>query len=642
MPKWFVLKIVVFTVAALAFAPLAASVAASVAASAAADDPYLLDKLVRPPFIAAPSLSTDGHYISGLKRQNDSDNSIVTIWHVDNGFKNGEPLPYIREDINWMSWVGGGRLLLSLKENGLVLYDAHLKKLRPLIDKGGPRPDDLPPFLLSPLHSDPTSILMQWEDDSETGYPAVYKVNAVTGTSQKVVSAWRPIVRWWVSPEGSVKLGEGFVGRKQKIYGRRADGGWQLISKRDFFTGPAYGVLGVETGGATALVLSAHDSDTRALWRMHTASGEMIAKLAGHDNFDITSALIDPVTDITIGASYVEDKRREIIWKTVEKSEQAHIAALLDTEAVELVTASRDGRRSLYRRRDINRPVMYYLYDREDNAVTPLPDTPEYSTLPRRTVETVSIKVKRTKTPMQAVLSHPETGPAGKAIVLVHGGPVRRVSTQFNTTVSWLVAHGYSVLQPNFRGSSGYGEAWRQAGYGEWGRAMQQDVRTAAQWLVREGIAQKGAMCVMGGSYGGYAAMMSAIMDDDLFACAVSLNGVSSLPHLVGYLNTKRFSQLTVPRIRARLSARTLKRRSPLHRVDLVRMPLLLLHATKDQNVPFEHAVLMVKALRKHDKPHEFVMLKGAEHVLRRSDDRRRYLQKAVDFIAANIGDASR
>jgi dipeptidyl aminopeptidase/acylaminoacyl peptidase len=243
---------------------------------------------------------------------------------------------------------------------------------------------------------------------------------------------------------------------------------------------------------------------------------------------------------------------------------------------------------------------------------------------------------------MQAVLSNPESGPTGKAIVLIHGGPARRVSTKFSATVSWLVANGYSVLQPNFRGSSGYGETWRQAGYGEWGRLMQKDVRTAALSLVREGIAQKGAMCVMGGSYGGYAAMMSAIMDDDLFACAISLNGVSSIPHLVGYLNTKRFSQLTVPRIRARLSARTLKRRSPLYRVDLVRMPILLLHATKDQNVPFEHSVLMVKALRKHNKPYEFIILKGAEHVLRRSADRRRYLQKAVEFIGEHIGAVSR
>lgn len=607
------------------------------ASSPSANDTDVLDKFVRPPLIAAPAISSDGHYLSGLLRL-ENDDSAVTVWHIDSGLIDGKTLPYLLNDINWMSWVGGGRLLLSLKENGLVLYDAHLAKLRPLIDRGGPRPDQLAPFLLSPLHDDPTSILMQWEDDKEEGYPAVYKVNAVTGASQKIVSAWRPIVRWWASPEGEVMLGEGFTGRKQKLYARKADGGWRQISKRDYFNGPAYSLLAVETGGATALVLSAHKSNTRELWRMHTASGDMIAKLASHAEYDISAALIDPITDITIGASFVADTRKEIIWEASEKAEQGRIEALLGGITASVASSSRDGQRILYRHRDNNRPARYFLYDRETNSATPLPEAPEFKALPNKQVETVDIRVDGANRPMQGVLSHPEGGNSGKAILLVHGGPVRRVSSNYNPTVSWLVANGYSVLQPNFRGSSGYGERWRRAGYDEWGRTMQRDLRAAAEWLVREGHAGKGDMCVMGGSYGGYAAMMSSIMDDDLFACAVSLNGVTSLPHLVGYLNTKRFSQLTVPRIRDRLSDRTLRRRSPLYRVDLVRTPLLILHATKDQNVPFEQGVLMAKALRKHDIPHEFMVLKGASHVLRRSRDRRTYLGKAIEFINRHIG----
>lgn len=602
----------------------------------AAGDPALLDKLVRAPLIGAPALSSDGHYLSGLYFK-ENNLGLVTVWHIDSGFEKGETLPYSREDINWLSWVGGGRLLLSLAENGLVLYDAHLGRLRPLIDSGGPRPGDLPPFILSPLHDDPTSILMQWEDESEPGFPAVYKVNAVEGTSHKIVGAWRPVVRWWVSPEGDVKLGEGYDKRKQLLYSRRADGGWREISRRDYFKGPAHDVLTVETGGATALVLSAHEGDTRALWRMQTASGEMIAKLAGHKRFDIVSALIDPVTDIAVGASYIEDRRREIIWQTEEEAEQKRIARLLKVESVELVSASRDGRRTLYRHRPLNRPALYFIYDYETDLVTEVPDTPEYKALPERKVKSIDIPVPGLKSPMQAVLSNPVEGPKGKAVVLVHGGPVQRVSTNFSATVGWLVANGYSVLQPNFRGSSGYGERWRRAGYAEWGRDMQKDVRASAEWLHREGIATKGSMCVMGGSYGGYAALMSAIMDDDLFACAVSLNGVTSLPHLVRYLDQKRFNLLTTPRIKGRLSLRTLKRRSPLFRADLVRIPVLMLHANKDQNVPFEHGVLMAEALRRNDKPHEFIVLKGAEHILERAADRRAYLQAAVDFIGAHI-----
>ena len=607
----------------------------------AVGDPKLLDNLVRPALISAPAISSDGHYLSGLYRQDD-DTSLTTVWHIDSGFKAGETLPYKRSDIHWMSWVGGGRLLLSLKENGLVLYDAHLKRLRPLIDKGGPRPGQLPPFLLSPLHSDPTSILLQWEDETTTGFPAVYKVNAVTGTSQKIISAWAPIVRWWASPEGAVTLGEGFDGRKQKLFGRRSDGAWHPISKRDFFTGPAYSVLSVETGGATALVLAAHRSNTRALWRMHTATGQMIRKLAGHDRYDMGAVLVDPLSDIAIGASYEGQKPEAIIWSPAEKASLANMAKRLGVKRVELASSSRDGRRKLYRVRSSQRPVRYHLYDRESDTLIPLPDTPEYQKLPQRMVQTVYIPIRGMKRDMPAVLSHPEAGPTGKAVVLVHGGPVRRASENYSRTVSWLTANGYSVLQPNFRGSSGFGEKWRRAGYAEWGRAMQRDVRTAATWLVRNGISTKGSMCVMGGSYGGYSALMSAIMDDDLFRCAVSLNGVTSIPHLVAYLDTKRFRLLTIPRIVGRLSARTLRRRSPLYRVDLVRMPVLMLHATRDANVPFQHGVMMARALKEHGKPHEFIVLKGAEHVLKHAQDRRIYLQKSLDFIETYLGDNSK
>jgi len=603
----------------------------------AAGDPDLLEQLVQPPLISAPSISADGHFLSGLHRQTDN-SARVTIWRIDNGVDAGEALPYERLDINWMAWVGGGRLLLSLKENGLVLYDAHTQRLRPLIDAGGPRPGELPPFLLSQLHDDPTSILMQWEDPVEPGYPAVFKVNAITGQSEKIISAWRPIVRWWASPEGEISLGEGFVGRKQKLFARRQDGDWQQILAKDFFTGPAVNVLTVETGGATALVLSAHAGDTRALWRMHTASGEMINQLAGHPSYDITAALIDPVTDIVVGASYEESQRREIVWQPQNIAAQQAIEKRINVGKLILIASSRSGHRKLYQKRSASRPVAYYIYDSEDDQVILLPVNPGTEALPLVTTRNVFIPVPRMKRPMQAVLSQSKLGDTGKAIVLVHGGPVSRATGNYKAMVSWLTAAGYSVLQPNFRGSSGYGEAWRRAGYGEWGHRMQQDVRAAAQWLVANGTASAGDMCVMGGSYGGYAALMSAMMDDDLFACAVSLNGVSSLPHLIAYLNTNRFHMLTVPRIQGRLSLRTLKRRSPIYRADLMRMPILMLHSTEDANVPFEQSVLMAKALRKEGKEHEFIILKGAEHVLRRASERRIYMQNALDFIDKYLG----
>ncbi|TNE60978.1 MAG: S9 family peptidase, partial [Alphaproteobacteria bacterium] len=572
-------------------------------------------------------------------RARKGDEQVLVVWNADKSPDDGDQLPYRRDDLNWLAWVGGGRLLVSLKEHGLVLYDAHIARLSPLIEGGGPRPDELPPVLLSALPDDPTSILMQWEDSAVPGFPAVYKVNAITGVSEKIISAWTPVIRWWASPEGDVQLGEGFRGRRQLFYGRQADGSWQAIADRDYFDDPGLSVLAVEAGGATALVLSGHASDTRALWRMDIRTGRMIAKLAGSDRYDMAAAILDPVTDLAVGASFVADGAEEIIWRADHRARLEDIAVRLGVSHVGLFSASRDGRRELYHSISDRGPIRYFLYDRDSDKVDRLAHDPVEDTWPVPDTEGVWIPLEKRKDGiMHAVLSRPATGPTGRAVVLVHGGPVRRVSASYDPLVSWLTANGYTVLQPNFRGSSGFGESWRRAGYGEWGRDMQSDVRTAAEWLVEAGYAEPGNMCVMGGSYGGYAALMSAIKDDDLFACAISLNGVTSLDHLVAYLETHRFYMLTVPRIRGRLSDYVLRRRSPLARADQVRIPVLMLHSTHDTNVPFDQGRQMASMLKKYRKDFNFIVLKGSEHQLTRPVDRRIYYQSALNFLDAHIG----
>jgi alpha-beta hydrolase superfamily lysophospholipase len=603
----------------------------------AAGDPALLDRLVRPPFLAAISLSTDGHFLSALKRRGDM--SDLVVWHADAGLEAAEVLPYGRDAINWLSWVGGGRLLLSLKEQGLVLYDAHVRRLRPLIDGAGPRPGELPPILLSSLPDDPSRILLQWEDPAVPGFPAVYRVNAVTGESEKIVSAWKPVVRWWASPEGRVQMGEGFNARRHRFFSRRMDGSWMQIRDRDYFDDPAFAVLAMETGGATALVLSSHDGNTRGLGRIGARDGTFIEKLAGHPRFDIVAAILDPETNMAVGASFEEDGIEEMIWAQGHRQRVTDVLRRTEADRLSFTAASSDGRRQLFRQRRANAPPRYYLYDAETDTVHALPTDPQEDSLPRVDTEGVWMRLPRRAGVMHALLSRPAHHVATRgAVVLLHGGPVRRVTDRYSPFVSWLTAGGYTVLQPNFRGSSGFGEAWRRAGYHEWGRVMQDDVRTSVEWLVDQGIAGEKQICVVGGSYGGYAALLSAIRDDDLIACAVSLNGVTSLELLVNYLETRRFHMLTVPRIRGKLSERAMRRRSPLNRADLVRVPVLLLHATNDTNVPFEHGKLMAAMLDHLDKDYNFIVLKDAEHQLLHTRHRRVYFQNTLNFLDAHIG----
>lgn len=611
------------------------------AVSVFAGDEKLLKQLTDEPKIAAATLSSYGHYVAALVRDNSDGGSRVAVWRSFNPLEKADFLPYRRPDINWISWIGEGRLLLSLKEYGLVLYDAHIGRLRPLIENGGPRPLELQPVLLSPLPNDPRNILMQWEDPAVPGYPAVYRVNAITGTSEKVQGAWRPVIRWWASPTGEVMLGEGYRGRRQVMFARRADG-WKKVAENDYFNEDPISVVAMEAGGATAAVISGHAGDTRSLWRMDLRSGEFLRQLAHKESFDINAAIVDPVSNTVVGATYVEDKREQLIWQEDLRAELSYVASSVGVRRVELVSRSRDGRVSLFRARENWRPNRYFLMEAGDRPIMELAPDGTSSTLPKVSKRSVYIKLKGKRTkklgPMHALLSEPEGGATGKAVVLVHGGPVRRVANSYSPLVSWLTANGYTVLQPNFRGSSGFGEKWRRAGYARWGTDMQDDVRTAGEWLLDSGFAHRGSMCVMGGSYGGYAALWSSIKDDDLFECAISVNGVTSVAHLVNFLETRRFNLLSIPRIKGKLSTRTLLRRSPLNRVELVRLPVLLLHATRDANVPFEQGVQMAKALRAYRKDHEWIVLKGSEHQLRRAQDRHTYYSAAARFLEKHIG----
>ncbi|NVJ97035.1 MAG: S9 family peptidase [Alphaproteobacteria bacterium] len=600
----------------------------------AVGDPDLLDRLTRPPLLAAVAMSKDGHFLSALKRE--GDRSDMVVWHADGGLDEAEVLPYGRDDLSWLAWVGGGRLLLSLKEYGLVLYDAHIRRLRPLIDGEGPRPDELPPVLLSYLPDAPTQILMQWEDPGVPGYPAVYRVDAVTGESEKLISGWKPIIRWWASPGGEVVLGEGFQGRRHLFYAPTVEGSWKPIHSRDYFDGDALAILAAETGGATALVLSSHASDTRELWRMNVKNGAFLDRLAGHEKFDMVAAILDPETNMAVGATYRDESPVDIVWALHHRERIEKMAAELGLTGLSLVSSSTDGRRQLYRHRPINAPSRYFLFDAESETITPIHYDRTEDQTPIVSSDGVWIPLPKNKGDMHAIFS--ESAVPGRAVVLVHGGPVKRAVGGYNPFVTWLVSNGYSVLQPNFRGSSGYGETWRRAGYVEWGRDMQDDIRTALEWLVEGGYARAGDICVVGGSYGGYSALWSAIRDDDLISCAVSLNGVTSLNLLVEYLEQRRFHMLTVPRIKGRLSKRSLRRRSPLNRADLVRVPVLLLHATEDANVPFIQGKLMHEFLERLESEHNFIVLEGAAHQLTRAKDRRIYYQSTLNFLDAHIG----
>jgi dipeptidyl aminopeptidase/acylaminoacyl peptidase len=221
-------------------------------------------------------------------------------------------------------------------------------------------------------------------------------------------------------------------------------------------------------------------------------------------------------------------------------------------------------------------------------------------------------------------------------VLLPHGGPHARDAVGFDYFAQFLASRGYAVFQPNFRGSAGYGSEFLAKGFGQWGTGMQDDLTDGLQWLIGEGTVDPKRVCIVGGSYGGYAALMGAIRTPELYRCAVSWAGVTDVPAMMQHdksqLLPERYRRWR-NRVRGKGDA-NLKDVSPVRRAREVGIPVLLMHGTEDDNVPFRQATEFVKAMNKANKPIEFIQFEGTEHVLQKSDDRIRFLREVESFLA--------
>jgi dipeptidyl aminopeptidase/acylaminoacyl peptidase len=228
-------------------------------------------------------------------------------------------------------------------------------------------------------------------------------------------------------------------------------------------------------------------------------------------------------------------------------------------------------------------------------------------------------------------------------VVMPHGGPQSFDTLDFDWWSQALASRGYAVLQPNFRGSDGYGPAFTAAGYGEWGRKMQTDLSDGVTHLAGQGIIDPKRVCIAGGSYGGYAALAGVALQPGVYRCAVAVSGISDLHRFLmwkrGNLGGGRNDTLRFWRRFMGVEGEDesgLGAYSPALQVAAIKAPVLLIHGKDDLVVPFEQTQLMADALTAAGKPVELVTLKAEDHGLSRGATRIQMLQATVDFLEKN------
>lgn len=390
------------------------------------------------------------------------------------------------------------------------------------------------------------------------------------------------------------------------------------------------------------VVVSSKDRDTGAIYRYSLDEKRIVDMMAGHPTEDINVDRRDDDTDeyqrVTTFGMKPQINWFDARWASLQKAVDTVLPG-----RVNWLTGDSNGRVLVHSASDRD-PGHWYLLNTKTTSMVSVarvkPDIDPEQMSPMRVVRYTAPDGQS----IPAYLTLPRQA-NGKlpAVVLIHGGPVVRDEWDWDAEVQMIASRGYAVLQPQFRGSSGFGKKFEEAGYRQWGLAMQDDITAGAQWLVSEGIADPARMCVYGASYGGYAALWALAKTPNLFRCGISFAGVSDLNYM--FKDDSDVNDRALGRLFRRKTIgdpRALRKQfdevSPLKHAAQIKAPLLIAHGDRDGRVPIEHSEKMVEALKETGKAYEWVVLKGEGHGIGKPENQQLFFRALFAFLAKNTG----
>lgn len=493
--------------------------------------------------------------------------------------------------------------------------------------------------IVSLLPGDDDHILLEMDLDTPT-LPSVYKVNLADGSKSRQRNVMGYVHSWLADQQGRVRLGAALD--ETRVFYRLFDiakNEWRTIWEYEIFDAPDITPLGFGLDPNQLYIRALHN-ERYAIFRVDVASADLKRELVYADpHYDVEGSLIySPKTHDVVGVWHGESETGGIYWSAYHKALQGVLDKALPGAYNAIVSTNRDENLFVAYSSSERNPGSYFLGNLTTGNLVPVAST--YPQLDAGKLSARS-KVKYTARDgqvIEAYLSRPAGSAPGKplpAVVMPHGGPQVRDYADFDYEVEFLVSRGYLVLQPNFRGSSGYGFRFEMQAVQKWGGPMQDDLEDAAQWLVREKLAPADAIGIVGSSYGGYAALMAAATQQKTFRCAASIAGVTDLDELVAHSRYYKHSEVVEKQIGNKASL--LRQKSPVYLADRITMPVLLVHGDKDRIVPVGHGRDMRDALKKHGKTFQYVELENGDHSLRIEEHRVKVLELLDAFLADNL-----
>jgi len=617
--------------------------------------PPLLDRdlFFGDPEVAGAQLSPDGRFITFLRPYE----GVRNIWikGIAEDFDAARPLTADDKPVPGYFWSRDGRYVLYVQDKGgdenfhvwAVDPDGEretetgVPEARNLTDYDGVRA-----FILSVPKDTPDHMLIGL-NDRDPALHDVYRVQISTGERELLIENNQNIAGWSADLEGTIRLASRM----------NDEGGTEILAVDDGELGEVVyecswtescGPASFHPDGEQVWFISnkGDENDLTGLYLMDLDSHELtLFERDPEGEVDFGGVVLHPETNELLATVYVGDRVRIYPKNDEFAADLEFLRETLPEGEISLASETADASIALIRlSRDVD-PGSVYVFDREARTVELLyrsrPELPSEHLAEMKPIRYTA----RDGLEIPAYLTLPKgVEPENLAVVaLIHGGPWARDTWGYRSTVQFLANRGYAVLQPNFRASTGFGKAFLNAGNLEWGDAMQDDITDGVRYLVDQGIADPERVCIMGGSYGGYATLAGMVFTPELYACGVNIVGVSNLISLINSIPaywgparqmfTLRMGDPDTEEGRARL-----ERQSPINHVDKIQRPLLVIHGANDPRVKQAEADQIVVAMRERDLDVEYIVAPDEGHGFRGRENRLAMYARSEEFMGTHLG----
>jgi len=597
---------------------------------------------------ASVAISSDGKYISWLGPLD----GVLNVWvaPVDN-LAAAKPVTEDRgRGIRGYFWAHTNRHILYVQdkdgdENWRVyvvdLQTGDARDLTPL--------EDVKARIYAVSQKFPQEIMVGL-NDRDPHLHDVYRVNIVTG-DRNLVTLNTGFLSFSIDDDYNVRFAMRMTpDGGSELLKPKTDGSWESFMKIGLEDSLTTAPVGFDKTGTKLYLLDSRNRNTAALVRLDLETGEMTL-IAENDKADLSGALVHPTKKKVEAVAFTYERKQWQILDDAVKPDLDYLRTVADGDA-EVVGRTLDDKHWMVAYVMDRGPVRYYLYDRDAKKATFLfTNRKEMENLPMTTMHPATIQsrdglnlVNYVSLPIGADSDGDGVPDQPLPTVLhVHGGPWSRVTWGYNPIHQWLTNRGYAVLDVNFRGSTGFGKAFLNAGNKQWGAKMHDDLIDSVQWAIKQGIAQPDSVAIFGGSYGGYATLVGVTMTPDVFACGVDIVGPSNLitllesvpPYWQPMINvfTNRVGDHRTPEGR-----KLLRSRSPLTYVDNITKPLLIGQGANDPRVKQRESDQIVQAMTAKQIPVTYVLYPDEGHGFHRPENRMSFFAVAEAFLAQVLG----